>query len=74
MTGFVASSQRYEDMICRKTGAKITGSWTVDIGEQDEASACGDFRSCMLLIYDLWWLCYSMYLEELKRRTYFCYF
>ena len=32
-------SERFVNMMSAKTGAQIAGSWTVDIGEQDEASA-----------------------------------
>ena len=40
-------SQRYVEMMSSKTGAQITGSWTVDIGEQDEASASHSVSTMM---------------------------
>ncbi len=39
---FVASSQSFVEMVQRKeTGAELVGSWTVEIGDQDEAGLYG---------------------------------
>ena len=46
-------SQRFVNIVHeKKTGAELAGSWTVEIGEQDEASKTTSFISwCFSLFY-----------------------